>query len=1186
MDTNNRFSTHTFLISQIFLIIFLAGCSSGGGGGSSSIDCSLEEPPEVCGEDLDGDSLTYAQEVLGWEIAPDRFGLGFGVGGSGSNDAAYNVTSDPNIIDTDADGLDDYQEYINKTDPKLADTDGDGLSDFEELTRWGSSPLSIDSDGDSRGPDGDLAPNSLLFDSAELKIDLVNDPTHTPGAGATSPVTEDTDGDGWTDYYEIVDSMGLGFNPVLADVPITTIEIAASPVIRLLGETAIETNWSREVAVTDSLSQTVSAESAVTRGTEQVIESTIGVGAEFGVETGFEVGTDSKWTGKVSANFSTNLSVSASMASSHSVTWTEGQARTAETTYQESFGEGGSEVVTLNGGYVSLPINLVNTGDISFTLSELRLNVLARYLNGTSEYTPVLELKRLDDISVTLGPAQSYPNILLQSDTNDYELIRSFLKNPSGLLFEISSYTMENADGVSFAFAEEAIKQKTAAVVIDYGGEFPPERYLVATSPHRDPDVAGLPMSLIMDEILGIPYETTAETSGFTSLSKIKTVENDPVLFKKWLVTTTSASMDDPELTGFDDIIMNAGDTIYFMFVKDQDGDGLAAREEFLQGTSDLNSDSDTDGLTDFEEVREGWSVHVEGQLAYDVQSRGYKADSDNDGLNDFDERECGLDPVRTDTDQDKLSDYDEMFGYNIMDDTTLVLKVVPYSGEVILDGGNAVIDTVTPANDDVLVATAPIEAGDIIITAGPDGVLDTVATGDDYLGVNHVAMDCEPAGFATNPLNIDTDSESVPDGVEVQIALGSPNNPNDVAVYVDTDEDGLSDAVESLGFASNVNGINKQFISDPASGDSDGDGLPDLLEYMLKSDPSSDDTDSDGLLDFDEYDFVNQYVSFTDACALEPGCTVPATVGEKHGTNMNHNDTDADGLNDYDDINGWWVAIDAGHPNAVAPYHVIPTSALVKEDSDNDGLFDFEEFTHGADPHKFDTDDDGVWASDKQELDAYSAFSQRSRSPTQKDRKITLGYGGMEYSGKCDWSLTWWDSVNEVEWALGARTTALANNALLILDYSAIDTADPIGIGPIGVADAPANPITPGQFYTPVNFIARFGDTFEFYGYAKEVDKFWGIADTQWNKVDGGLFFHDAACDDCEQLFVKDYKDDSWMASYTEQALRFTVDNTLVSGEHSFTADGVICTNADNLSPVFFPTGPTFTIKPIVTVE
>lgn len=56
--------------------------------------------------------------------------------------------TDPQLSDSDMDGLDDYYEiFTSKTDPLKADTDGDGLNDFDEI-ELGLDPLKADSKGD------------------------------------------------------------------------------------------------------------------------------------------------------------------------------------------------------------------------------------------------------------------------------------------------------------------------------------------------------------------------------------------------------------------------------------------------------------------------------------------------------------------------------------------------------------------------------------------------------------------------------------------------------------------------------------------------------------------------------------------------------------------------------------------------------------------------------------------------------------------------------------------------------------------------------------------------------------------------------------------------------------------------------------------------------------------------------
>lgn len=64
----------------------------------------------------------------------------------------------PIRLDTDKDGLNDDVEATLGTDPNLPDTDGDGLFDYEEVNTYLTDPLNVDSDGDGFN-DGDEVDN-------------------------------------------------------------------------------------------------------------------------------------------------------------------------------------------------------------------------------------------------------------------------------------------------------------------------------------------------------------------------------------------------------------------------------------------------------------------------------------------------------------------------------------------------------------------------------------------------------------------------------------------------------------------------------------------------------------------------------------------------------------------------------------------------------------------------------------------------------------------------------------------------------------------------------------------------------------------------------------------------------------------------------------------------------------------
>jgi hypothetical protein len=150
---------------------------------ADALGCAAYEPCAVSNpDDLDGDGLLNDQETVGWTIFVDDSGLGQG------NVQSRRVTSDPALPDTDGDGLGDLDEFLLRTDPRRRDTDGDDLEDREEVERWETNPNSVDSDGDSRGPNHDLQPSSIFFDGLETRF------------VGTSPSLEDTDGDGLTDF--------------------------------------------------------------------------------------------------------------------------------------------------------------------------------------------------------------------------------------------------------------------------------------------------------------------------------------------------------------------------------------------------------------------------------------------------------------------------------------------------------------------------------------------------------------------------------------------------------------------------------------------------------------------------------------------------------------------------------------------------------------------------------------------------------------------------------------------------------------------------------------------------------------------------------------------------------------------------------------------------------------------------
>jgi hypothetical protein len=396
----------------------------------------------------------------------------------------------------------------------------------------------------------------------------------------------------------------------------------------------------------------------------------------------------------------------------------------------------------------------------------------------------------------------------------------------------------------------------------------------------------------------------------------------------------------------FDSKVLRAGESYNFSYLKDEDADGVWASEEYLHGSSDNDANEDgcyygydasndasnwqgrnfwwlgCDLLNDQEEIQLGWIVKTtDAAVAYRVYSNPVEWDSDQDFVPDSEERDCGLDPRSADTDGDGLTDYQELYGQ-----TPNPVYGAPsplYS-----------IDPLTGLQKDRIVAYAGPLSG--FVDHPGDGTLASLPV--EWKNCFTFSATKFGFGYATNPLNPDTDGDGVSDGRELQLGL-HPNNPDDGGLGLDDDNDGLSNTFEetprTLIKDTHINPpigpiVINGVTSDPNSADSDGDYLPDLLEFYIGSNPNSPDTDGDLLGDYDEYKpsgqacvqfrpgygcsrwignaYGSSYRDFEKACAAVSGCSIETLLEDLQysrniGTDINSADTDNDGIVDSREV-------------------------------------------------------------------------------------------------------------------------------------------------------------------------------------------------------------------------------------------------------------------------------------------
>ncbi|MBK6697494.1 MAG: hypothetical protein IPG50_35710 [Myxococcales bacterium] len=354
----------------------------------------------------------------------------------------------------------------------------------------------------------------------------------------------------------------------------------------------------------------------------------------------------------------------------------------------------------------------------------------------------------------------------------------------------------------------------------------------------------------------------------------------------------------------------------------DRNGDGIfdvvgaghGAKDQNNDGRIDNAADTDKDGVADVIDQ----AVGTFGGIA--------TLDSDGDGITDAIETANGTNPNDADSDDDGVPDGKEP-GWNTDTD------------------GDGLIGALDPDSDN-------------------DGLYDGTELGLGCGGAGtdiskkHCIADADPA-TKTDPLDADTDNGSASDGSEDANRNGrkDPGETDPTATHgaddssvIDTDKDGLSDALETA------------IGSNPNDQDSDDDGVLDGQEAN-----PADDTDGDGLSNVRDPDSDND--GLYDGTERGLDCTNAATnikLGKcrrdedpASKTNPLLRDTDRGGIIDGAEDANRDGKKDSGEtdPNVTAD----DTQGGQNSDTDGDGLSDALEVALGTNPNDADSDDDGV---------------------------------------------------------------------------------------------------------------------------------------------------------------------------------------------------------------------------------
>ncbi|MCA9519079.1 MAG: hypothetical protein KC635_29290, partial [Myxococcales bacterium] len=628
-------------------------------------------------DDGDGDGLPDAEEVRGWTIRVDATGVPDGI-------VVRDVWSDPDLADTDGDGLSDREERAAGSDPRSNDTDGDGLSDAEEVKRWGTNPASVDTDRDAGGAAHGV-PIPAYFDGAELA--LTEDPLdpegpEIPGRGATSPLLPDSDGDGVWDRDEAV-----GRSAAIAEVPQLSVRLDPTASASFTLELSVTEGETRTEERTVDLSYGGSSTASLSNTTTVAYAGwlTTHVDAAVYIDAGANVEKGGAQVG-LGAGLGAGVGASAELTN----------ATTMGTAFNTSFSQLQRDVTTsarsrdqtIEGARLTTRVVVENTGKVSGRIRGL--TVLATFVTPTAPgvFTtrPLATLVPIDDAFETvLRPGETVA-VQVRAIGIDAARAKALMANPRLLTLTPSAYEILSASDANYAFTEAALRSRTATLVLDRGVGTPTITRVAATLDRAaDGRAAGMSLAELLSQA-GVTWDLATvtrdgETQRVLNVGDVATAFYDDaapdlgdppypdgvdpgarVVKRGWTAIARSYRGDVTlPVREFSEARYRAGDVVTVLLAEDLDRDGLTSLEERARGTSDTDADSDDDGLSDFYEARVPFTVQVAGQPAYEVYASPALSDTDADGTDDDAERVAGTDPTRADTDGDGTSDTDEL---------------------------------------------------------------------------------------------------------------------------------------------------------------------------------------------------------------------------------------------------------------------------------------------------------------------------------------------------------------------------------------------------------------------------------------------------------------------------------------------------------------------------------------------
>jgi hypothetical protein len=454
----------------------------------------------------------------------------------------------------------------------------------------------------------------------------------------------------------------------------------------------------------------------------------------------------------------------------------------------------------------------------------------------------------------------------------------------------------------------------------------------IGTDPNKlDSDNDSLPDGVELAEYQTIPTNPDSDNDGLLDGEEVSYFEGKHV-----------DPLGDYDMDGFPHVLDPDSDNDGLL-----DGEEVKGQNQYGFVSNPLKIDTDGDGLTDKEEVDDSLEIIVDGSVR-SVHSNPMDYDSDGDFLHDLEEVMMNSDPIMPDTDTDGINDFEEARLFSLYWNQTDTDRDGLSDGEEILGTPVNLYDHNTASYQDVILTSNPHL---------PDSDGDGLSDFEETSTGSEIVWQGSSLTVFSNPRQIDTDADGLSDYEEVVIGTDLRQTKPDVN---DSDNDGLKDSEYLI------------FGTDPIDDDSDNDTISDGLEVLYwHSKPLKNDSDADRLLDGDEIaNFTFFDPSFSPLSNYDGDADTGLLDFDSDGGGVSdgaevlaNNATYTFNLTDPAD-DKWADSDHDGMPNQwEEKYDLLPFDPIDNTTDDDydlpDSLSNVEEYQYGTSPRASDTDKD-----------------------------------------------------------------------------------------------------------------------------------------------------------------------------------------------------------------------------------